>query len=154
MKTKELQINVVAGHHPDFHQLTKELDGYLCNLYNTDETFGIDPNHPGIENVHFVVAYMQETPGGCGAIRPIEENAVELKRFYVNEEYRGQGIGRKLLAFLEARGRERGASACKLETGEIQIEAVSLFKKCGYQSIDQFGPYADLEWSSCYAKRL
>src|SRR6266540_3674612 len=50
----------------------------------------------------FVVAYAGSTPVGCGAIRRIDSDSVEVKRMYVVPSGRGQGIGRSVLAALEA----------------------------------------------------
>src|SRR5438477_2136952 len=53
----------------------------------------------------FLVAYRQGTPIGCGALRRIDAETAELKRMYVSPATRGNGLGRRLLAALEAEAR-------------------------------------------------
>ena len=38
--------------------------------------------------------------------------------------------------------------------GYLNGEAIALYKKCGYQSIENYGPYKDLENSVCMEKTI
>src|SRR3990167_4025595 len=49
----------------------------------------------------FVIAYLDDVPVGCGAVRRLDETTAELKRMYVDPSVRGQGIGRALVDALE-----------------------------------------------------
>ncbi len=44
---------------------------------------------------------------GCGAIVLSEEGFGEMKRVYIDPQHRGQQLGEKLLAALEAKARQR-----------------------------------------------
>jgi GNAT superfamily N-acetyltransferase len=101
-----------------------------------------------------MVAYWDGLPVGCGAIRPLDRDSVELKRFFVDEPYRNKGIAGALLAALEGRAEALQYRNVKLETGEAQREAVSFYKKNGYRVIERFGEYADSEISLCLGKDL
>ena len=61
------------------------------------------------------------------------------------EHARGLGIGRRLLAELEARAREHGAAAARLETNRHLIEAIALYRGAGYAEVPAFNdePFAD-----------
>jgi GNAT superfamily N-acetyltransferase len=83
------------------------------------------------------------TPLGCGALRPLDDGAVEVKRMYVVPAARGRGVGGAVLAGLEAAARERGWTTLRLETGPLQPEAVALYTGAGYREIGPFGGYAD-----------
>lgn len=83
------------------------------------------------------------TPLGCGALRPLDDGAVEVKRMYVVPAARGRRVGRAVLAGLEAAARERGWTTLRLETGPRQPEAVALYTGAGYRAIGPFGGYAD-----------
>ncbi len=83
------------------------------------------------------------TPVGCGALRPLGDGAVEVKRMYVVPAARGRGVGGAVLAGLEAAARERGWTTLRLETGPLQPEAVALYTGAGYRAIGPFGGYAD-----------
>jgi len=105
----------------------------------------------------FLVAYLAGKPVGCGAVRRIEPAVAEIKRMYTAPEARGCGIGRKLLAELEAQARRLGVTRLVLETGPRQPEALALYRRGGFAEIPLFGPYLGSphpELSVCMAKEL
>ncbi|WP_256709793.1 GNAT family N-acetyltransferase [Paenibacillus sp. FSL H8-0548] len=138
----------------DLLQLISSLDQYLFERYPTDEVFGVDFSDPSIKDTIFMIAYDGERAAGCGAIRPIRTDAVELKRFFVEPEYRQQGIGALILSRLEELARELNYNILRLETGAEQPESITFYKKHGYYEIERYGEYANCESSLCYEKRL
>ena len=99
-----------------------------------------------------LVAYLREEPVGCGALK-IHENAVgEIKRMWVAPQARGLGLGRRLLEALERHAREAGVAVLHLETNRSLIEAIQMYRDCGYQEVEAFNdePYAH-HW---FEKRL
>lgn len=73
---------------------------------------------------------------------------------YVTPEGRGKGVATKILAELESWAAELGYRYCILETGKRQPEAIALYKKMGYRIIKNYGPYAGVENSVCFEKRI
>lgn len=104
-----------------------------------------------IKNV--VIAYDNGKPVGCGAFKPFEPNAVEIKRMYVNEDSRGKRIARQILSELELWAVEIGYDSFVLETGLKQPEAISLYKNMGYEIIPNYGQYQGVENSVCFQKQ-
>lgn len=92
----------------------------------------------------FVVAYDQELAVGCAGFKRFDTDIAEVKRVYVAPAARGSGLGRRLLAQLEARARETGYAAIRLDTGDRQPEALSLFRGAGYREIEDYNgnPFA------------
>jgi GNAT superfamily N-acetyltransferase len=86
----------------------------------------------------WVVAYLGEQPVGCGGIKRLDDEAAELKRIYVDDSARGQGLGRRLLRQLEAHARELGYERLRLDTGDLQPEALTLFRSAGYVEIPDY----------------
>ena len=80
---------------------------------------------------------------GCGALRALAPDVAEVKRMYVAPAARGRGLGRALLAELEATARLSGWTTLRLETGPRQPEAIGLYTRAGYQPIAAFGAYVD-----------
>ena len=76
----------------------------------------------------------------------------ELKRMWVAPEYRGLGLGRRLLLELERHARRAGARAVRLETNRALKEAIQLYRRSGYREVTAFNdePYAH-HW---FEKRL
>ena len=137
----------------DFQKLVQELDADLRIRDGEEHSFFAQFNKiDSIRNV--VVAYEQETPVGCGAIKYYDENTMEVKRMYVPPEYRGRGIASSVLVALENWAKELGYKKCILETGEKQPEAIALYHKNQYNVIPNFGQYADVPTSVCFEKLL
>lgn len=149
-----ISIRNVPPDDPGLHLLIGRLDQDLLQRYPPEEIFTLDFNDPDIGSVHFAVAYDGEQPVGCGAIRSLDADTAELKRFYVEPDFRRRGIAARLLAYLELAAMERGASSVKLEAGTEQPEAVAFYQKNGYTPIPKFGSYVGCPSSLCFEKRL
>ena len=93
------------------------------------------------------------TPVGCGALRPLDPGAAEVKRMYVVPAARGRGISRLVLGGLEEEARRRGWASLKLETGPRQPEAVGLYTSAGYRPVAAFGHYVGLDDDSLFFAR-
>jgi GNAT superfamily N-acetyltransferase len=99
-----------------------------------------------------LVAFLAERPVGCGALKLHGDEPAELKRMWVSGEVRGLGVGRRLLAELEARALAEGARTVHLETNRSLTEAIALYRSAGYEEVAAFNdePYAH-HW---FEKRL
>jgi DNA-binding MarR family transcriptional regulator len=99
-----------------------------------------------------LVASLQSEPVGCGALKFHEDAPTELKRMWVAEPARGLGLGRRLLAELEAHAADRPSRIVRLETNETLGEAIALYRSAGYSEVEPFNdePYAH-HW---FEKRL
>ncbi len=100
----------------------------------------------------FLVATVDGEPVACGAVKSISPGVGSLKRMWVAEAVRGLGIGRRVLAALEAQARELGMTMVRLETNRALPEAVHLYRSAGFGEVAAFNtdPYAD-HW---FEKRL
>jgi len=91
---------------------------------------------------------------GFGAIaaRGVDESGTtwgELKRMYVAPAARGRRIGRLILDRLIAHAKSEGITVLRLETGNKQMEALSLYRSVGFTHRGPFADYPDNE-SSVY----
>lgn len=100
----------------DFQELVTLLDAELAITDGDDHDFYHQFN--GSEKLsHVVVAYDEESnPVACGALRPFDENSVELKRMFVRKEFRGRGAAFQILCYLEVLVKNLGFQRCLLET--------------------------------------
>jgi DNA-binding MarR family transcriptional regulator/GNAT superfamily N-acetyltransferase len=92
----------------------------------------------------FLVATLRSQPVGCGALKFHGEDPAEIKRMWVDESARGLGLGRRLLSELEAYAGEQGVRHLRLETNKTLVEAIALYRSCGYVEVGAFNdePYA------------
>ena len=137
----------------DFRKLVEELDAELRIVDGVDHSFYAQFNKiVGIKYV--VVAYDEDQPVGCGAIKTYSPDAMEVKRMYVSSARRVEGIATAILKELEQWTVELNCSMCVLETGIKQPEAIGLYKKTGYKIIRNYGQYENVKISVCFAKIL
>jgi GNAT superfamily N-acetyltransferase len=89
---------------------------------------------------------------GHAALRKLDDG-YEVKKVVVLPSHRGRGISRLLMAEIERIARDLGETNLRLQTGELQVEAIALYEAIGYTSIPPYGPYAAMD-VPCYAKAL
>ena len=137
--------------------LIASLNGELSALYPEPGAnhFQLDPEEIADGRGTFLVVYRGETPVGCGALRLLDAETAELKRMYVSRLVRGKGLGRRLLAALEAEARALGVRRLVLETGVRQAAALALYRSTGFHPIPLFGEYClSPETSVCLGRDL
>ncbi|PKA83523.1 ribosomal protein S18 acetylase RimI-like enzyme [Ulvibacter sp. MAR_2010_11] len=148
-----MQIIRTNSKNKDFITLVQFLDADLAERDGDEHDFYHQFNK--IDHLNqAVVLYENEIPIACGAIKPFEGAAMEVKRMYTAPESRGQGIATKILQELEQWAAELSYKRCVLETGKKQPEAIALYLKNGYSIIPNYGQYAGVENSVCFEKVL
>ena len=139
--------------NPDFIKLVKFLDADLAKRDGDDHSFYAQFNTVDrLKNV--IVLFDDDKPIGCGAMKQFAPRVMEIKRMYTSVENRGRGVATRILKELEMWAKELEYERCVLETGKRQPEAIALYKKNGYQTIPNYGQYANMENSVCFAKEL
>jgi putative acetyltransferase len=137
--------------HPDFQNLVNLLDDDLLIRDGEIHYFYAQFNKVDfIKNV--VIAYADKEAIGCGAIKLYDEQTMEIKRMFVKESHRNQGLAAKILIQLENWAKDLGYNKCILETGNNQPEAIRLYHKCDYKMIPNYGQYEGVETSFCFEK--
>ena len=137
--------------------LIASLNAELSGLYPEPGAnhFQLDPNEVARGRGTFLVVYLGGTPVGCGALRLLDAETAELKRMYVSPLVRGKGLGRRLVAALEAEALALGVRRLVLETGVRQTAALALYRATGFQPIPLFGEYClSPETSVCLGKDI
>lgn len=137
----------------DFIGLVKLLDAELAELDGDEHVFYAQLNKTDkIKTV--IVAYEDDKPISCGAIREYSPTITEVKRMYTVPEYRSKGIATKVLIELEKWAAELSYQKCILETGWRQPDAIRLYEKNCYKRIPNYGKYAGIENSVCFEKEI
>jgi putative acetyltransferase len=78
----------------------------------------------------------------------------EVKRMFVDEARRGQGVGRRLLEHIGMFAAMCGIGTLRLETGIHQPEALALYERAGFVRSPPFGDYLEDPLSVFMEKRL
>lgn len=106
-------------------------------------------------SIHDVlIAYIDDVPIACSGLKEYSEKDVEIKRVWVEPEYRGHHIAMDMMRKIEIKARQQGFQRAILQTREIMTDAVKLYIKLGYYRIDNYPPYNELDGAICFAKDL
>lgn len=85
-----------------------------------------------------LLAFHDDVPAGCVALRRRDEEVSEMKRLYVKSDFRGRRIGRALVEEVIMEARNKGYRLMRLDTHPWMKEAESLYRSVGFYEI---GPY-------------
>ena len=89
-------------------------------------------------NGAFLVVYSRGEPVGCGGFKRLDARTAEIKRMYVAPVARNKGLGRRILEQLEGGAHEAGYAFVRLDTGDKQPEALTLYRSAGYREIPDY----------------
>ena len=101
-----------------------------------------------------LIAYIDDVPVACSGLKKYSESDIEIKRVWVEPEYRGYHIATDMMKIIEAKAKQQGFQKIILQTREIMKDAVKLYEKLGYNRINNYPPYNKLDGAICFAKEL
>ena len=85
-----------------------------------------------------LLAFYNEQPAGCVALKKINDHSCEMKRMFVYPEFHGKGIGYALAKAIIDEAKKIGYSSMKLDTSIRQIEAQKLYQGFGFKNIEAY----------------
>jgi GNAT superfamily N-acetyltransferase len=100
----------------------------------------------------FLVAWDDADAVACGAVMAFDATTAEIKRMWVDERFRGLGVGAAMLAELERTAALLRYQRVVLDTNGALTEALALYGRSGYATAERYNdnPYAQ-HW---FAKEL
>lgn len=92
----------------------------------------------------FLLARSDGTTVACGGVRDLVEGVAEIKRMWVHDDWRGAGLGTRMLRALEDEARRLGYPTVRLDTNGALVEAIAMYERAGYHHIGRYNdnPYA------------
>lgn len=92
----------------------------------------------------FVVATSDGRPVACGGVQQVGPGVGEVKRMWVHPEWRGAGLGSRMLRHLEAEAARLGHRRVVLDTNATLVEAIAMYERAGYSPTERYNenPYA------------
>lgn len=75
---------------------------------------------------------------GCVALKRLDARTCDVKRMFVRPGSRGLGVGKALIRALMREARDAGYETMKLDTGDLQPEAISLYRSMGFRDTDAY----------------
>jgi putative acetyltransferase len=89
-----------------------------------------------------------------GSLRRHPGRVGEVKRMYTMPDHQGQGIGKQILAEIEALARREGLTSLALETGNNFDAALRLYRKAGFESCGPLLDYPATPHTAFFQKSL
>ena len=105
---------------PEARALMDELNAVLGAQYDPEFNHFVDGDFLAARGAHFLIVRDDEGAVACGAAVPREAGEAEIKRMWTTPRARRKGLGRAILAALEAWARGAGITTLVLETGSRQ----------------------------------
>jgi putative acetyltransferase len=154
----EVRIQIALAATDEVRLLIGELEAVLAAEYPPEQRHGFSLDAIFQPHVRFFLARRQGAAVGCGGVALFPDFA-EVKRIYVRDTARGQGVADAILARIEQEVRGAGLSVLRLETGVRQIAAMRLYARAGFRECAAFGAYAlkapqSIAASVFFAKRV
>lgn len=135
--------------HPDAKSVLSRLSETLLGVIDDTGQSSFDADDVRQTRSAFVVGYDSDIPIACGALRPVSEEIVELKRMYAES-----GTGSLILRALEDRATDLGYAKIWLSTRIANHRAVNFYKKHKYKQVENYGKYVGRDNSICFEKVL
>ena len=141
-----VDVSVTDPRHPDARHCVQAYVAELGQRFDAASTRAASISAADAELTPpaglLLVARLHGDPVGCGALKLSTDGVAEIKRMWVSPTVRGMGLGRRLLAELEAAG--QGPRRLRLETNGALAEAIALYRSAGYREVEAFNdePYA------------
>jgi DNA-binding MarR family transcriptional regulator/ribosomal protein S18 acetylase RimI-like enzyme len=148
LRASMVQFAVADPASPDaqwcLEQYFAELDARFEAGFDQGRSIPADAVHLRAPSGLLLLAYAREQAVGCGALKFHRHAPAELKRMWIDPEWRGLGLGARLLAELERHARDAGVRLIRLETNEVLDDAIALYRRAGYTEVPPFNdePYA------------
>ena len=135
-----VQIELAPSATEDVRALVDELETVLAAEYTPEQRHGLALDALFQPHIRFFLARLHGQAVGCGGVALFDDFA-EVKRMYVRDAARRQGVAGAILTRLEEEARGAGLSWLRLETGENQIAAMQLYTRAGFRRCAAFGDY-------------
>lgn len=121
-----------------FREYVNELDFELDFQDFEDELAALPGPYADPEGT-IVLADVNDTTIGVVAVKPLDEDGVcEMKRLYVEPEYRQQGIGWALTSAIVRRAQDMGYDVMRLDTVASMTPARKLYRSLGFEERDAY----------------
>jgi DNA-binding MarR family transcriptional regulator/GNAT superfamily N-acetyltransferase len=149
VRAATVQLEQVDPTDPDARTAVQRYFDELDRRFTTgfDAGAGDDPALYRSPHGTFVVARSDGDPVACGAAQPLDDRTAEIKRMWVREDWRGAGLGARVLRRLEDDVRQAGYAVVRLDTNSVLTDAIEMYERAGYHAIERYNdnPYA-MHW--------
>jgi putative acetyltransferase len=126
-----------------FRDYAAELNLDLC-FQGFAEELATLPGEYAPPDGRLLLVWIEDRPRGCVALRKLSKDLCEMKRLYLNPEFRRSGRGRALTLTLLREAKAIGYRRMRLETLPIMKAAVEMYHSLGFRPIAPY-PHPPIE---------
>jgi ribosomal protein S18 acetylase RimI-like enzyme len=120
-----------------FKEYAETLDVDL-SFQNLEEELKTLPERYGPPDGVVIIAYVDGRNAGCVALHKLSPDVCEMKRLYVRDEFKGMGIGSKLIAKILEEASRRKFRFMRLDTLPTMEKAQKLYESFGFYDIEPY----------------
>ena len=148
-----LKIIFTDEKNEDFISLAKKLwDEYVEISGDTVKEYQKFNN---LEGEHFVIlVFDNDKAVACGSFKKFSKDTVEIRRVFVDKEYRRRKLAFYIMGNLEKIAKEKGYSYAVLETGAKNEVSKKFYKRLNYTIVGNFEPFKGMLSCLCMKKKL
>jgi putative acetyltransferase len=140
---------IITAASPEFfpvlHELFMEYADLLrashgeCSVRDVENEAATLPGEYAPPHGALFLAFHDEKPAGCAALRPLGPTLCEMKRLYVRPLFRGKDIGRQLAETVIEEARRLDYERMRLDTLRTMTAAFALYQSLGFTPIEAYG---------------
>lgn len=120
-----------------FLDYAKSLSINLCFQNFSEELVSL-PGKYGPPEGALLLALVDGKSAGCVALHKLSSGVCEMKRLYVRNEYRGLGLGKRLIKEVISEAATRNYQYIRLDTLSTMTEALNLYQAFGFYDIEPY----------------
>lgn len=132
------QVKALFLEYTDFLLCTDPNIAEFLKIQNYDHELTHLEEKYGMPKGRLYLAYVDDAVAGCIALRPFDETRCELKRLYVREPFRGNGIAETMVRHVLKDAQNIGYDAMLLDTLPFLTGALHLYEKLGFVKIPPY----------------
>jgi putative acetyltransferase len=138
------EISTRSATNADCEKVQKLVFGVLAEYGLKPDCSNTDQDITDIEANYLkrggVFELLEDAAGnllGTAGLFPIDAETVELRKMYFDKSLRSRGYGKATLQRMIEEAQKRGFRRIYLETNSALKEAIGLYKKFGFQPVDE-----------------
>ncbi|MDX2237564.1 MAG: GNAT family N-acetyltransferase [Hyphomonadaceae bacterium] len=148
------EIDIESPLQDDVRALVRELNEWTLTLTPAEHTHHMSVEQMAQDDTTLFVARSHGEATAMGALRRHPGGVGEVKRMFTRPAHQGRGLGRAILAKVEAQARAEGCTRLVLETGSNFEAAQHLYRSAGFAPCGPVLDYAPSPWTAFFAKDL
>ena len=119
----------------EYCQWLAEVHGVIIDTDTVEKELRSLPGEYAPPKGRLIIAYQDDKPVGCGALKPLDEQVCVINRNYIKSAFRGKGYGKILVRRLIEDAKIIGYQRVRLETYSFMYAAQALYCSLGFRII-------------------